>query len=89
MNDADMINCYATRKIVTTHIFPPIPDRQFDWCAHFDGEEERGNYGYGRTEAAAIRDFIENCIEDESDYQELMNAYQQMQSDNSQFGVGA
>ena len=89
MNDADMINCYGGRKIVTSHIFPPIPDRNHDWCAYFDGDEERGHYGYGRTELAAIRDFIENCVEDESDYQELMDSYKQMQSDNSQFGVGA
>jgi hypothetical protein len=47
MNDADMMNAYGARKIVTTHIFPPIPDRNHDWCAHFDGEEERGNYGLG------------------------------------------
>ncbi len=31
-----------------------------EWCAHFDGEEELGGYGYGRTEAEAIADFISN-----------------------------
>lgn len=88
MNDADMINSYGARKIVTSHIFPPIPVRQFDWCAHFDGAEESGHYGYGRTELAAIRDLIENC-DDDDDYQQLAEAYAQMTSDNSQFGVGA
>lgn len=47
-------------RIVTSHIFPPIPVRDFDWCAHYDGEEEAGNYGYGHTEAEAIQDFIDN-----------------------------
>lgn len=27
-----------------------------DWCAYYDGHEEEGNYGYGRTEAEAIED---------------------------------
>jgi hypothetical protein len=47
-------------KIVTTHVYPPIPTRSFDWSAHYDGFE-MGNYGYGRTEAEAIRDLTENC----------------------------
>lgn len=45
------------RKIITTHVFPPIPVRSWDWCAYFDGEEERTNgHGWGRTEADAIAD---------------------------------
>lgn len=51
-------------RIVTSHVCPPIPVRAFDWCAHYDGEEEAGNYGYGPTEAEAIRDFIDNCRDD-------------------------
>ncbi len=47
-------------KIVTTHVYPPIPTRSFDWTAHYDGFEE-GDYGYGRTEAEAIKDLVENC----------------------------
>lgn len=47
-------------RIVTYNTFPPIPTRQFDWCAYFDGEEERGGYGYGPTEQEAILDLIEN-----------------------------
>jgi hypothetical protein len=46
-------------KVVTTHIYPPIPLRTFDWCAHFEGEEERGGYGYGRTEQEALADLAE------------------------------
>lgn len=52
------------RKIVTSFAYPPIPVRNMDWCAHYDGEEEAGNYGWGATEAEAIRDFMENCKED-------------------------
>jgi hypothetical protein len=47
-------------EIVTSHIFPPIPDRSMDWCAYYDGEEERGDYGYGPTEQAAIEDLTAN-----------------------------
>ena len=32
--------------------------------AHFDGEEEAGNYGYGATEAEAIADFIETWADE-------------------------
>jgi len=46
------------RKIVTTYLYPPIPTRDHDWCAHYEGEEEAGGYGYGATEAEAIADFI-------------------------------
>lgn len=48
------------RKIVTSHIYPPIPDRSHDWCAHYEGEEEAGNYGWGRTEAEAVQDLLDN-----------------------------
>lgn len=44
-------------KVVTSNIFPPIPDRQFDWCAYFDGQED-GWIGYGPTEADAIEDLM-------------------------------
>lgn len=42
--------------IVTSHVYPPIPDRRFDWAAYRDPE---GIQGEGPTEAAAITDFIE------------------------------
>jgi hypothetical protein len=48
------------KKIITEFIYPPIPIRQFDWVAYFDGEEELGYYGYGFTENDAINDLIEN-----------------------------
>ena len=81
MSEADMLNAYGARKIVTSYIFPPIPDRNHDWCCYFDGDEESGNYGYGRTEAAAIRDFIDN-LDDEEEQLQLAEAYIRMRSAN-------
>ena len=53
------------RKIVTSHMFPPIPWRSFDWCAYRDGMEEAGNYGWGTTEQEAIEDLL--VVEEEMD----------------------
>jgi hypothetical protein len=50
-------------KIVTTHVYPPIPVRHLDWCAYIDGTQEDGPYGYGRTEAEAIAD-LEDQLDD-------------------------
>ena len=44
------------RKILTEYWAKPIPMRQYDWAAWYDGKEESGPYGYGRTEAEAIAD---------------------------------
>lgn len=46
-------------KIVTSHVYPPIPIRTMDWCAYRDGHEEDGNYGWGLTEQEAIRDLLD------------------------------
>lgn len=51
-------------KIITSHVYPPIPDRRYDWIAYYEGEEEAGNYGEGPTEQDAINDFIENYQDD-------------------------
>lgn len=56
------------RKIVTSNPFPPIPIRQFDWCAYYDGDEETGRYGYGATEAEAIADFKTNIVDEKGEY---------------------
>ena len=55
------------RAIITSNLNPPIPIRDFDWCAYFDGEEELGHYGYGRTEAEARQDLLDNYAEDEDE----------------------
>lgn len=61
-----------TPKIITTPICPPIPDRSHDWCAYVDGREEEGNYGYGRTEIAALADLTKALFGDVD--QEAVNA---------------
>jgi len=52
------------RKIVTDYWPKPIPLRQFDWMAHYDGDEPNDNgsmaHGSGRTEAQAVLDLIDN-----------------------------
>ena len=45
--------------IVTSHIYPPIPDRSHDWCAYVKGEEESSPTGYGYTEAEAVADLAD------------------------------
>ena len=38
---------------------PPIPCRQFDWSATFDGYEPGDAVGYGSTEQIAINNLID------------------------------
>ena len=45
-----------TRTIRTTYVHPPIPIRTSDWCACEGGQEEHGPFGWGATEAEAIKD---------------------------------
>lgn len=61
----------ANRTIVTSYVNPPIPVRQYDWCAHYEGEEEAGGYGYGATEQEAIDDFQDNH---QADHDERLNS---------------
>jgi hypothetical protein len=48
-------------KIRTEYVFPPIPDRRFDWSAVDDDTCDGPGYpiGTGPTEAAAIADLLE------------------------------
>jgi hypothetical protein len=50
-------------SVITNYWAKPIPTRQFDWEAWRDGDEPNDNgqmlCGYGRTEAEAINDLIE------------------------------
>lgn len=56
-----------SREIKTNFWMKPIPPREFDWTAWFDGDEpnDDGNMkcGYGRTEGDAIADLL--SMEDE------------------------
>lgn len=48
-----------TPKIKTDFIYPPIPSRDYDWCAWYAGEEdEQMDVGYGTTEQEAIHDLL-------------------------------
>ncbi len=51
-------------KLVTSCVYPPIPDRRFDWIAYAEGQEESGDYGYGATEQEAIDDWVEGYAEE-------------------------
>lgn len=45
-------------KIVLEYIYPPIPDRRFDWRAHLE-DSEKGLYGWGKTKYEAIKELIQ------------------------------
>lgn len=51
-------------KIISTHVYPPIPIRTMDWQAHYDNDEPdddgRMDAGHGATEEEAIRDLTDN-----------------------------
>ena len=49
------------RKIVTSNTCPPIPWRNFDWCAYRDGDEDNefAPRGWGATEQDAIDDLMD------------------------------
>jgi len=49
------------KKILTDYVFPPIPIRQFDWCAWEEDNEE--NRAYGVTEQEAITSLLEQTHE--------------------------
>ena len=51
------------RAVKTSHIYPPIPIRKFDWQAWVDGSDESGPYGFGPTEQEAIEDLKEQLEE--------------------------
>ena len=57
-------------KIRTLFVYPPIPDRRFDWQAvdedTYDGAEDsktRNQIGYGPTELDAVSDLLEQLSE--------------------------
>ena len=60
-------------KIITEYWAKPGPARQFDWCAHRDGDEPDDNgfmlCGFGVTEQAALDDLLQQ-IADETSYHE-------------------
>lgn len=51
-------------KVITENVYPPIPDRRWDWSAVFDGYEPGDPIGRGPTEEAAIEDLLEQIEEE-------------------------
>jgi hypothetical protein len=63
-----------TRAFIVSHVFPPIPDRRWDWCAYRDGMEENTHaYGWGTTDEEAIADML-RLEKEEAEYEEEMQA---------------
>lgn len=52
-------------KIITEHLNPPIPIRNYDWCATLEGYEPGGPSGHGATEQEAIDDLTNQLKDDE------------------------
>ncbi len=46
-------------KIITHFEYPPIPVRNFDWCATRDGYEPGAPIGWGSTAQDAIQDLLD------------------------------
>ena len=44
----------SEEKIITSHDYPPIPLRQYDWSAIRDSYDAGDAIGYGATEQEAI-----------------------------------
>jgi hypothetical protein len=58
--------------IVTTYVYPPIPERNMDWSAidqdTYDGaEDSHCPVGRGATERAAINDLVEQLLVEASE----------------------
>lgn len=47
-------------KIVTEHVYPPIPDRSMDWSAATDNYEPGQPLEYGATEKEAVEALLDN-----------------------------
>lgn len=56
----DVLGFFEGPRIITSHVYPPIPTRNFDWCAYRDGSEEQSGAGHGATEAEAVADLLAN-----------------------------
>jgi hypothetical protein len=46
-------------KIVTEHVYPPIPYRSADWSATRGDYDLGAKVGWGSTEAEAVADLLE------------------------------
>lgn len=53
-------------KIITVNNPPPIPMRDFDWCALRDDYEPGDPLGHGPSECAAVSDLLDREREKEA-----------------------
>jgi hypothetical protein len=53
-----------TKTIHTEYIYPPIPDRRYDWQAVRDDYEPGMPIGMGYTELDAVKDLIEQELDE-------------------------
>lgn len=56
-------SCHDDTPIQTTFVYPPIPIRTSDWQAVRAGYEPGDLVGWGRTEAEAVADLLEQEAE--------------------------
>lgn len=63
-------------KLILANICPPIPIRTYDWAAYFDGSEEDGPCGHGKTQMDALYDLLWQIVsaEEERVVQQHMDA---------------
>jgi hypothetical protein len=74
-------------KIVTQYIHPPIPDRSHDWIAYDDDTHDIGSpEGYGRTEADAIADLLEQ-LDDAASGQAVRGLYSSLEDAEHQVAL--
>lgn len=59
-------------KILTKHVYPPIPIRSFDWLA-CDDDRENGPQGWGATKEEALQDLIDWSDDGTAYGEEVMN----------------
>jgi hypothetical protein len=52
-------------KIITSHEYPPIPIRCYDWSAIREDYDAGDLIGYGRTEQEAINDLKQQELDNE------------------------
>lgn len=50
------VRTYQNRVIKTTQVLPPIPLRDWDWCATFEDYDGEDYVGWGKSEEDAIQD---------------------------------
>ena len=59
------------RDINLTFVYPPIPDRNFDWQATRSGYDEGEPIGRGRTPVVALADLLDREMELEDEEPEV------------------